>query len=124
MSLYRVPVEYKNCILNIHPALIPAFCGKGFYGERVHKAVLDYGTKVSGCTVHIVDNEYDHGTIVAQRVVDVYEDDTVDSLAHRVGEAEKKLYPWVIRAFAEGRVQVKGRKVYIDSEKKSPHLLV
>lgn len=120
MSLYIVPPHYQNRVLNIHPALIPAFCGKGFYGERVHQAVLDYGCKVSGCTVHIVDNEYDHGPIVAQRVVDVYEDDTVESLQHRVGDVEKQIYPWVIRAFAENRVEIQERKVFIKALKKSP----
>ena len=74
-----LPSEWLGRVVNIHPALIPAFCGKGFYGSRVHQAVLDYGCKVSGCTVHFVDNEYDHGPIILQRVVPVCDDDTPEA---------------------------------------------
>ena len=76
-----IPGDYRGRILNIHPSLIPAFCGKGFHGEHVHQAVLEAGVKVSGCTVHFVDDEYDHGPIAAQRVVPVLDDDTVETLA-------------------------------------------
>ena len=76
-----VPVDFANRVMNIHPALIPAFCGRGAYGLRVHRAVLEYGAKISGCTVHFVDNEYDHGPIILQRVVPVAENDTPELLA-------------------------------------------
>jgi phosphoribosylglycinamide formyltransferase-1 len=96
-------------VMNIHPALIPAFCGRGFYGARVHQAVLDYGAKVSGCTVHFADNQYDHGPIILQRTVPVLDADTADSLAHRVFEEECEAYPQAIQWFAEGRIRVEGR---------------
>lgn len=104
-----IPPEWVNRVMNIHPALIPAFCGKGFYGARVHQAVLDYGAKVSGCTVHFADNQYDHGPIILQKTVPVLDDDTADGLAHRVFEAECQAYPEAIRLFAQGRLRVDGR---------------
>jgi folate-dependent phosphoribosylglycinamide formyltransferase PurN len=97
--------------MNIHPALIPAFCGAGFYGHHVHQSVLDYGCKVSGCTVHFADNQYDHGPIILQRTVPVLDDDTAETLAHRVFEQECEAYPEAIRLFASGRLQVVGRRV-------------
>jgi phosphoribosylglycinamide formyltransferase-1 len=106
-----IPPDFENRVTNIHPGLIPAFCGKGFYGLRVHQAVLDYGCKVSGCTIHFVDNEYDHGPIILQRVVPVRDDDTAESLAARVFEAECEAYPQAIQWYAEGRIQVDGRRV-------------
>lgn len=109
--LCPIPADYAGKVLNIHPALIPAFCGKGFYGHHVHEAVLESGVKVSGCTVHFVDDEYDHGPIVRQHVVDVLDDDTPDSLAARVFEQERRAYPAAIRAFAEGRLKIEGRRV-------------
>ena len=109
-----IPADFAGRVLNIHPSLIPAFCGKGFYGQRVHKAVLEYGAKVSGCTVHFVDNEYDHGPIVLQRVVDVRDDDTPETLAERVFEAECQAYPDAIRLIAEGRIRLEGRHVLVD----------
>jgi formyltetrahydrofolate-dependent phosphoribosylglycinamide formyltransferase len=108
-----IPEDFIGRVLNIHPALIPAFCGKGFYGSRVHKAVLEYGAKVSGCTVHFADNVYDHGAIVLQRTVPVLDDDTSDSLAERVFQQECEAYPEAIRLFAEGRLQIEGRRVRI-----------
>ena len=99
--------------MNIHPSLIPAFCGKGFYGHHVHEAVLAYGAKVSGCTVHFADNEYDHGPIILQRPVAVHEDDTPDLLAARVFQEECEAYPQAIRWFAEGRLRIEGRRVRI-----------
>jgi phosphoribosylglycinamide formyltransferase-1 len=111
LQLLRVPDDYRLKVLNIHPALLPAFGGKGMYGHHVHEAVLDYGAKVSGCTVHFVDDQYDHGPIIAQRAVDVREDDTPDTLGARVFQAECGLYPEVIRAVAEGAVKVTGRRV-------------
>ena len=113
----RVPPEvvqkFKNRITNIHPALLPAFGGKGMYGIRVHRAVIEYGCKVTGVTVHLVDEEYDRGPIVAQRCVPVLDDDTPESLAARVLEVEHQLYPEVLQLFAEGKVIVEGRRVKI-----------
>ncbi|CUU06268.1 phosphoribosylglycinamide formyltransferase-1 [Candidatus Kryptobacter tengchongensis] len=108
--------EYQNRILNIHPALLPAFGGPGMYGINVHKAVIDYGVKVTGVTVHIVDEEYDHGPIVMQRVVEVRDDDTPESLAERVLKVEHEIYPQAIELFVEGRVVISGRKVFIKDE--------
>ncbi len=106
---------YADLILNIHPALLPEFGGKGMYGERVHQAVIDSGAKQSGVTVHLVDEEYDQGQIVAQKVVDVTPQDTAQSLAARVLELEHELYAEVITLFARGRVKIQGRKVEITS---------
>ena len=106
-----IPNDFENRVLNTHPALIPSFCGKGFYGLRVHQAVLDYGAKLSGCTIHFVDNEYDHGPIILQRTVEVYDDDTAESLAKRVFEQECEAYPIVLRLLAEGQISVQGRRV-------------
>jgi len=108
-----IPHDFENRVLNIHPALIPAFCGKGFYGQRVHEAVLSYGSKVSGCTVHFVDDQYDHGPIILQKVVPVADDDTPATLAARVFEAECIAYPDAINLLAEGRVTVDGRQVRV-----------
>jgi phosphoribosylglycinamide formyltransferase-1 len=113
LKLVVVPPDLENRVVNIHPALIPAFCGKGFYGRRVHEAVLEQGTRVSGCTVHFVDNRYDHGPILVQRVVPVLDDDTPETLAARVFEAECDAYPEALRWIGEGRVQVDGRRVTI-----------
>lgn len=106
-----IPPDFENRVMNIHPALIPCFCGQGFFGHHVHQAVLDYGCKVSGCTVHFADNHYDHGPIVLQRTVPVLDDDTAETLAHRVFEQECEAYPEAIRLFAQGRLQVAGRRV-------------
>jgi phosphoribosylglycinamide formyltransferase-1 len=113
LQFLPIPDDFHNRVLNIHPALIPAFCGQGFYGERVHEAVLAYGAKVTGCTVHFADNEYDHGPIVLQRPVPVFDDDTVETLAERVFAQECEVYPEAIRLFAEGRLQIEGRRVRI-----------
>jgi folate-dependent phosphoribosylglycinamide formyltransferase PurN len=113
LQLLQVPDDFQGRVMNIHPALIPAFCGKGFYGHRVHEAVLADGAKVSGCTVHFVDNEYDHGPIILQRTVPVLDDDTPDSLAARVFVQECEAYPQAIKWFAEGRLRLEGRKVCI-----------
>jgi phosphoribosylglycinamide formyltransferase-1 len=109
-----IPPDFENRVTNIHPALIPAFCGQGFYGLRVHQSALDYGVKVSGCTVHFVDNQYDHGPIILQQVVPVLDDDTAESLAARVFQAECEAYPQVLQWIAEGRVHVHGRQVVVD----------
>lgn len=105
-----IPDDFKGRILNVHPALLPSFGGKGMYGHFVHEAVLEHGCKVTGCTVHVVDEEYDRGPIVMQRCVEVADDDTPDSLAERVQAAEREIYPLAIRAFAEGRVRIDGRR--------------
>lgn len=99
----EVLVEYPSRVLNIHPALLPSFGGPGMYGERVHRAVLAAGARVSGATVHYVDEEYDHGTILAQWPVPVLADDTVHALAARVLKVEHVLYPRVVDAVASGR---------------------
>ena len=115
--LKQVPAEvvrqFRNRIANIHPALLPAFGGKGMYGIHVHEAVLAAGVKLSGATVHLVDEEYDRGPIVLQRVVDVLPGDTPESLAARVLEVEHVMYPEALAAFAEGRVRMEGRCVWI-----------
>lgn len=108
-----VPSDFENRVINIHPSLIPAFCGAGFYGIRVHTAVLEHGAKVSGCTVHFVDDHYDHGPIIAQHVVDVLPDDLPEDLAARVFDAECVIYPETIAAIADGRVSVAGRTVSV-----------
>jgi phosphoribosylglycinamide formyltransferase-1 len=110
-----IPDDFENRVMNIHPALIPAFCGQGYYGHRVHEAVLEYGAKVSGCTVHFADNHYDHGPIVMQRTVPVLDDDTPDTLASRVFEQECEAYPDAIQLFAAGRLRIQGRRVTIVS---------
>jgi phosphoribosylglycinamide formyltransferase 1 len=113
LQLLPIPDDFLLRVLNIHPALIPAFCGKGFYGHHVHEAVLASGSKVSGCTVHFADNAYDHGPIILQRAVPVLDDDTPDTLAARVFEQECEAYPQAIQWFAEGRLQVEGRRVRV-----------
>jgi formyltetrahydrofolate-dependent phosphoribosylglycinamide formyltransferase len=113
MTLLHVPPDFHNRIMNVHPALIPAFCGKGMYGHHVHEAVLAYGAKVTGATVHFVDEHYDNGPIILQEPVAVAEDDTPDSLAERVQAKERELYPRAIQLFAEGRLRVEGRRVRI-----------
>lgn len=105
---------YHNRIINIHPSIIPSFCGKGFYGITPHKAALDYGVKVTGATVHFVDYEYDSGPIILQKAVEALDDDTPESLQARVmKEAEWELLPEAIKLFSEGRLVVEGRKVRI-----------
>ncbi|HEU4751482.1 MAG TPA: phosphoribosylglycinamide formyltransferase, partial [Armatimonadota bacterium] len=106
-----VLARYAGRIMNIHPGLLPAFGGQGFYGRRVHEAVLESGTKLSGATVHFVDEEYDHGPIILQRAVPVLDDDTVETLAARVLEEEHRAYPEAVRLFAEGRLRIEGRRV-------------
>ena len=113
MSLLTVPEDFRHRIMNVHPALIPAFCGKGMYGHHVHEAALEYGVKLSGCTVHFADNQYDHGPVILQRAVPVDTDDTPETLAARVFEAECEAYPEALRLIAEGRVMVEGRRVRI-----------
>jgi phosphoribosylglycinamide formyltransferase-1 len=113
LSRFELRGRYEGRTMNIHPALIPAFCGKGFYGMRVHRAVLEYGVKVSGATVHFCDEEYDTGPIILQKTVPVLDDDTPESLAERVHELELEIYPRAIQLFAEDRLRIEGRRVRI-----------
>lgn len=108
-----IPDDFANRVINIHPALIPAFSGQGYYGLRVHTAAIEYGVKLSGCTVHFVDNQYDHGPIIAQRSCPVSSHDTPQDLQQRVGELERELYPEVIAAIAAHRVTLIDRRVLI-----------
>ena len=101
---------YKNRILNIHPALLPSFGGEGMYGIHVHEAVINSGAKITGVSVHLVDEVYDHGIIVLQQSVPVLDNDTPESLQQRVLEIEHKLYPQTIQLFAEDRVEIMGNK--------------
>ncbi len=112
-----VPGEFQHRVMNIHPALIPAFCGHGCYGRRVHEAVLQRGVKLTGCTVHFVDNEYDHGPIILQRAVPVLDGDTPQTLAARVFEQECIAYPQAIRLFAAGRLRVRDGRVVVNSSR-------
>ena len=102
--------QYKNKILNIHPALLPDFGGKGFYGMKVHEAVLKSGAEYSGVTVHFVDEKYDHGPIISQRKVKVLETDNAEILAERVLKVEHELYPEVVKAFCENRIIMENNK--------------
>jgi formyltetrahydrofolate-dependent phosphoribosylglycinamide formyltransferase len=104
---------FHHRMLNIHPALLPAFGGKGMYGRRVHEAVVEYGARISGATVHLVDEEYDHGPIVLQRGVFVKPDDTAEDLEARVHEIEHELYVHALQLFAQDRIEIVGRKVRI-----------
>ncbi len=113
MCFYHVPSHYEHRVMNIHPALIPSFCGHGMYGHFVHKAVLDAGAKVSGCTVHFADNQYDHGPVIIQRTCVVEEDDTPDTLQQRVFREECEAYPAAIQLFAEDRLRIDGHRVRI-----------
>lgn len=113
LQLVRIPDDYRHKVLNIHPALIPAFSGQGMYGHHVHEAVLAAGVKVTGCTVHFADNEYDHGPIILQRCVPVRDDDTPASLSARVFAQECAAYPEAIRLLAEGKMRIEGRRVRI-----------
>ncbi len=108
-----VPDDYTNRVTNIHPALVPSFCGKGYYGHHVHEAVLQYGAKLTGCTVHFADNEYDHGPVILQKAVPVLDDDTADTLAARVFDAECEAYPEALSLIAAGRIQVEGRRARV-----------
>jgi len=114
MQFLPIPADFEHRVMNIHPSLLPAFGGKGMYGHHVHEAVLKFGAKVSGCTVHFADNEYDHGPIIVQRAVPVLPDDTPDRLAARVFVQECEAYPEAIRAFAEKRIRIEDRRVHIE----------
>jgi phosphoribosylglycinamide formyltransferase-1 len=104
---------FENRLINIHPSLIPSFCGKGFYGMKVHEAVVEYGTKLSGATVHFVNEEPDAGPIIIQEAVKVFPEDTAEELQKRVLKIEHKILPEAVKAFCEGKIKVEGRKVYV-----------
>ena len=106
--------EYRNKIINIHPSLIPSFCGKGYYGEKVHQGVIDYGAKVTGATVHFVDEGADTGPIIMQKTVEVKQDDDAKKLAKRVLEVEHEILTKSISMFCENKLTVNGRRVYIN----------
>jgi phosphoribosylglycinamide formyltransferase 1 len=108
-----IPSDFENKVLNIHPSLIPAFCGKSYYGHRVHEAAIEYGVKLSGCTVHFVNDEYDAGPVILQRKVAIDNDETPDSLAAKVFEQEMIAYPETLRLLADDRIVVEGRKVIV-----------
>ena len=113
LSLVRIPPDYAGRVINIHPSLIPAFSGKGFHGSVVHQAAIETGVKLSGCTVHFADDTYDTGPIIFQSPVPVLNDDTAETLAARVFEAECEALPEAIALYAEGKLHVRGRRVLI-----------
>lgn len=113
LCLLELPNTFAGRVMNIHPALLPSFGGKGMYGSKVHQAVLAHGCKLSGCTVHFVDGSYDSGPIIIQKSCPVLENDTPQALAARVFEQEKIAYPEAIRLFQQGRLQIEERRVRI-----------
>ena len=113
LSPFELRGRYEGRAINTHPALIPAFCGKGFYGQRVHEAVLASGVKVSGATVHFCDDRYDTGPIILQEAVPVLDADTPETLAARVQAVERRLVPEAVRLFAEGRLAIEDRRVRV-----------
>jgi len=108
----NIVANFANQILNIHPALLPAFGGKGFYGMKVHESIIQSKVAISGATVHFVDNQYDHGPIVAQEEVAIEKDDTANSLAKKVLTIEHSIYPEVVKAFCENRI------IWVDNQPK------
>jgi formyltetrahydrofolate-dependent phosphoribosylglycinamide formyltransferase len=106
LSVFELRGKFEGRTINVHPALIPAFSGQGFYGKKVYDAVFEKGVKVTGATVHFADEEYDHGPIILQEAVSVLEEDTYETLSARVQAAERRLVPEAIRLFAEGRLEI------------------
>ncbi len=113
LKLIRIPPAYMGYVMNIHPALVPAFCGDKMYGMKVHEAVVERGVKVSGCTVHFADNVYDNGPIIVQKPVPVYDSDSPEDVQRRVFEEEKEAYSEAINLFAAGRLRIDGRRVIV-----------
>lgn len=105
---------FKDRIINIHPSLIPAFCGAGYYGLKVHQAVIDYGAKISGCTVHFVNEVPDGGAIIAQRAVEVKTDDTAETLQQRILKEEHELLPYCVKKLCQGKIVKRDRQVTIN----------
>ena len=114
LSPFETRGRFEGRTMNVHPALIPAFCGKGYYGHRVHEEVIESGVKLTGATVHFVDAEYDHGPIILQEAVEVHDADTPESLAERVQAVERRLVPEAVRLFAESKLTIEGRWVRIE----------
>jgi phosphoribosylglycinamide formyltransferase-1 len=113
LSLVQIPPDYVGRVINIHPSLIPAFSGRGFHGSAVHRAAIESGVKLSGCTVHFADDTYDTGPIIFQSPVPVLNNDTAETLAARVFEAECEALPDAIALYADGKLQIQGRRVLI-----------
>ena len=113
LSMWIIPSMFEGRVMNVHPALLPSFGGKGYWGDHVHRAVLEAGCKVTGCTVHFADNVYDNGPIILQKPVAVNENDTPETLGKRVRAAERILYPQAIRLFAQNKLVIEGRRVII-----------
>ena len=113
LSPFELRGRYEGRCINVHPALVPAFSGRGYYGHRVHEAVIESGVKCPGATVHFVDAEYDQGPLILQEAVPVLDDDGPDDVAARVQEVERRLVPEAIRLFAAGRLSIDGRRVRI-----------
>jgi phosphoribosylglycinamide formyltransferase-1 len=113
LALITIPPDYEGRVINIHPALIPSFCGKGYHGPVIHQDVIASGVKVSGCTVHFADATYDTGPIILQRTVPVLDDDTVETLSARVFQTECQALPEAISLYASGRLKTEGRRVRI-----------
>ena len=113
LSLLKIPPDYEGRVINVHPSLIPSFSGTGFYGLKVHQAAVDTGVKLSGCTVHFVDDTYDTGPIIFQVPVPVLATDTASTLAARVFEAESEALPEAIALYASGKLRIEGRRVVI-----------
>lgn len=107
--------EFENAIINIHPSLIPSFCGMGYYGLRVHKAAIEYGVKLSGATVHFVEADVDGGAIIMQRSVPVEADDTPESLQARILKEEHKMLPECVKLLCEGKIIKEGRQVRVEA---------
>lgn len=113
MCFYNIPSELEGRVMNVHPALIPSFCGQGMFGHHVHEAVKKAGVKLSGCTVHFVNNEYDAGPIILQKSCPIFDTDTADDIAEKVMAEERKAYPEAIKLFGEGRLRINGNIVEI-----------
>ena len=120
LQLLHIPTDFAGRVLNIHPALLPTFGGKGYHGLHLHEAVLEAGVRVTGCTVHFADNEYDCGAILVQRTCCVAQDDTPETLQSRVFAQECEAYPEAIRLVASGRVCLEGRRALLSPERLSP----
>jgi phosphoribosylglycinamide formyltransferase-1 len=114
LSLLNIPDDFLWRVINIHPSLIPAFCGQGFYGHHVHEAAIRRGVKISGCTVHFADNQYDHGPIIRQQTVHIPDGCTAEELSDLVFEQEKTAYPEAIRILASGRLTIRNRRTYCE----------
>jgi phosphoribosylglycinamide formyltransferase-1 len=116
LSPFELRGRYEGRVLNVHPALIPAFSGQGFYGHHVHEAVLEAGVKLTGATVHFASDAYDEGPIILQGTVPVEDEDSVETLSARVQALERELVPEAIRLIAEGRVAIEGGRTWIAAE--------